>query len=96
MYVFGCQRTGGALKKQTFACLMDLDWHIYIFTYLHVYIFTFLHIYIYIYTYLLIRIFTYSHIYIYTYTHTYIYIYTYIGLQKNHLLSIASSRQTGF
>ena len=77
MYVFGCQRTGGALKKQTFACLMDLDWHIYIFTYIHIYMFTYLHFYIYtyIYTYLLIRIFTYSHIYIYTYTHTYIYIH---------------------
>ena len=76
MYVFGCQRTGGALRKQTFACLMDLDWHIYIFTYIHIYMFTYLHFYIY--TYIYIYIFTYTHIYIFTYLHIYIYAYIYI------------------
>ena len=78
MYVFGCQRTGGALKKQTFACLMDLDWHIYIFTYIHIYMFTYLHFYIYTYIYIHIYLYAYLHIHIFTYIHIRIHIYIYI------------------
>ena len=50
----------------------ELDYIIYLLTYIHI------HIYIYIYTYIHIYIYTYIHIYIYTYIHICIYIYTHI------------------